>query len=86
MTTTATGQTQSDTTDEQSSGAGPILQPTRAQLCGEIIARHSLKAGITNQMLAEAQRLCGTLTERETVTALRDAWDAIEAYVADQQE
>jgi hypothetical protein len=58
--------------------------PTRAFYAGQVITKHGLEAGVTQDMVAEVDELYGKDNPVESLYRLRDAWHAIRAYVAAQ--
>jgi len=60
---------------------------TMPYICGQVIKKHGIKAGVTEEMVKEADKMAGRDNPNQTWFNLRNAWHAIVAYTgADEKD
>lgn len=59
---------------------GVLAKVTRPYLAGQIIGKHGLAAGVTDEMVAELNNAYGKPNDVESMFCLKNAWHACRAY------
>lgn len=61
--------------------AGVRETKTRAFCAGQVVAKHGIKAGITDAMVAEVNELYGKDNDAESMGRLKNVWHGVRGYL-----